>query len=666
MALTYGFYNSVNGDRKYNATQFCDMFDGVINDGVFDNVAGIFGTVPGEGLQVLVKSGRAWFNKTWNYNDASVPLDLDNPDVVFDRIDTVVLEVDARNSGRVNSLKVVKGTPSTNPIAPALTTEDNVYWHPLSNVRVRANTDEILASDITVLVGTSQCPFVTAILQTTNIDVLYANWEKQFLDWFNHLKEVMNDNVVTNLQNQIDNCVKTANKATTAQAQSGSDDTKWMTPLKTKQAIANLGIIPYYKGRVSTKNTASGIVVANWFEPIAKVMVDDDDLNAAIATAKRVNVSSYAAIYFKNKELRLSAGGQISKLTISGVSNVATLTASTTETNVIYFLAGTGLTQTLYKKTVGAGSVSNVINVSGSYYGWSLDPYRAPADTWVVSASPDRTYNNRSGRWIIMGYNVSAKTLSNFTIPVQSGYNDGGGLLCYRRGRALCQCIENQTSYIYFLNLDTNTFTLLDQFSTGVNPKGFSDPSSNYLYYWYQNGTLLVIKGYNQSGVNVVNKNVTLDANTNYATYNNPIHVPVRSYFYFLPSSSNGKRILAISSTGATSFVPSPSTNFGPSVQDSLFNTAYDGSEEIAVGPVNGYETYLWNVATGKWNYLTDGGVLNGYYEQGANSIYTVLKKGDYILAKASKNYLWMLYNIKAPRISGAYSITPPAATEWE
>ena len=39
MALTCGFYNSVDGDRKYDATQFASLFDGVITDGVVAAVA---------------------------------------------------------------------------------------------------------------------------------------------------------------------------------------------------------------------------------------------------------------------------------------------------------------------------------------------------------------------------------------------------------------------------------------------------------------------------------------------------------------------------------------------------------------------------------------------------------------------------------------------------
>ena len=70
MAFTCGFFNSQNGDRKYNAEQMASIFDGLIKDGVYDTVGDIFAVTPGTGMQVRVGSGRAWFAHTWNNNDA--------------------------------------------------------------------------------------------------------------------------------------------------------------------------------------------------------------------------------------------------------------------------------------------------------------------------------------------------------------------------------------------------------------------------------------------------------------------------------------------------------------------------------------------------------------------------------------------------------------------
>ena len=65
MALTYGFYNSQNGDRTYDAADISSIFDGV-NDGVFMSIGDAFIVSAANGMQVTVGSGRA-SDHTWTY-----------------------------------------------------------------------------------------------------------------------------------------------------------------------------------------------------------------------------------------------------------------------------------------------------------------------------------------------------------------------------------------------------------------------------------------------------------------------------------------------------------------------------------------------------------------------------------------------------------------------
>ena len=52
MALTYGFYNSQNGDRMYDATDISSIFDGIIKDGVFMSIGDAFIVSAAIGMQV--------------------------------------------------------------------------------------------------------------------------------------------------------------------------------------------------------------------------------------------------------------------------------------------------------------------------------------------------------------------------------------------------------------------------------------------------------------------------------------------------------------------------------------------------------------------------------------------------------------------------------------
>lgn len=236
MAFTCGFFNSQNGDRKYNAEQMASIFDGLIKDGVYDTVGDIFAVTPGTGMQVLVGSGRAWFDHTWNNNDAQYPLTITAADVSLPRYDAVVLETNHSDTVRTNRLRVLTGTPASTPIKPTMTSTANVKQHPLAYIKVTAGATAITQSMIEVVVGTSECPFVTGIIETAQIDALFQQWNGEFNAWFDNLKAQLSDNVVANLQKQIDEKVAKADVATAADIDAGTSNTKWVTPKGLKDA----------------------------------------------------------------------------------------------------------------------------------------------------------------------------------------------------------------------------------------------------------------------------------------------------------------------------------------------------------------------------------------------------------------------------------------------
>lgn len=203
MAVTYGFYDSLNHDRLYNAQQMSAIFDGIINDGVFMSVGNQFHTVAGTGMQVIVKSGRAWFDSTWTLNDAEYPLSIDAADVLLTRIDAVVLEVNSEVATRANTIKVVKGTPASTPAKPTLTNTATIHQHALAYVTVAKNITAITNSMIEIVVGKTETPYVTAILQTTDITDLFNQWEDYFQTWFDNVRSTLDGDVALNLQNQI-------------------------------------------------------------------------------------------------------------------------------------------------------------------------------------------------------------------------------------------------------------------------------------------------------------------------------------------------------------------------------------------------------------------------------------------------------------------------------
>lgn len=225
MALTFGFYNSLNGDRKYNADQFGQIFDGIINDGVFMSIGDHLMVSSGGGMVVYVGTGRAWFNSTWTRNDAILPLTLEQSEVLLNRIDAVILEVDTNADVRANSIKILKGTPASEPTKPLMIQENGLYQYPLAYVTVNQGVTSITQAEIENAIGLTETPFVTGILETMDISSLVAQWETEwsnFLDditessitfeesqqeafntWFETIKGQLSEDAAGNLQNQI-------------------------------------------------------------------------------------------------------------------------------------------------------------------------------------------------------------------------------------------------------------------------------------------------------------------------------------------------------------------------------------------------------------------------------------------------------------------------------
>lgn len=254
MAFSFGFYNSFNHDRKYNSIQISMIFDGIISDGIYATIGeAMVVKATSEDNVVVVGPGRGWFDHTWNYNDADLPVNAPISDVLLKRIDALVIDINANENHRENKIVWVQGTPSSNPVRPTMINTLERHQYPLCYVERKPNVEKILQEDITNMVGSSECPFVTGILQTINIDELLLQWKdqwaqfvityektadewmddqkadftayytefkrqmdafeaasgKEFNDWFASIQDIFDGSVAGNLQNEIDQITET-------------------------------------------------------------------------------------------------------------------------------------------------------------------------------------------------------------------------------------------------------------------------------------------------------------------------------------------------------------------------------------------------------------------------------------------------------------------------
>ena len=180
MSLTSGFFDSFNEDRKYNSLQFSSIFDGIISDGIYATYGDYFLVSPVSGMNIKVGTGRAWLDHTWTLNDADYPMTVEDAEVVLKRIDTVIIEVDRSNSGRINRLRILKGTPASTPVAPQLTKTESLKQYPLADILVKPNATEIVAADITNRIGTKDLPWVAGIIDHVSAEELVQQWRIEF------------------------------------------------------------------------------------------------------------------------------------------------------------------------------------------------------------------------------------------------------------------------------------------------------------------------------------------------------------------------------------------------------------------------------------------------------------------------------------------------------
>jgi len=182
MAFKCGFFNAKNGDRKYNADDMMNPIKGIVSDGIVADDAYSDGlqVQAYEGLEVVVKKGYGKFHNKWCELDADMIITVPTPHVTETRIDSIVIKIDTSDSIRNGFLEYRQGTT----VAPELERNDSVMEYRLANITVAPNVTEITQADIEDTRPTSECGFVTNLLQNSDITATYAQWKSQFDEWY--------------------------------------------------------------------------------------------------------------------------------------------------------------------------------------------------------------------------------------------------------------------------------------------------------------------------------------------------------------------------------------------------------------------------------------------------------------------------------------------------
>lgn len=321
MSVTYGFYNSLNGDRRYNAEQISSIFDGLIVDGVFASIGTAFAVEAAGGLTINVGIGRAWFNHTWTLNDSILPLTAPESEVLLDRIDAVVLEVNSMESVRKNSIKIVAGTPSSEPVRPTLENEVNVHQYPLAYIYRKFGSTVITQADITNMVGTDSTPFVTGIIQTISLDELLGQWQAQldqfvaneeadFSEW-REQKRIEFDNWQAAQENTFNNWANNQMASEEEWIQSMQNTfLSWFDNLKTQLSGDVAGNLQLQIDKEEVKR-----ILLSGFADGSKVFNEDGTVITSTADDGRTLVKSFTNNFLTmTTVLKSSEGGEIARM----------------------------------------------------------------------------------------------------------------------------------------------------------------------------------------------------------------------------------------------------------------------------------------------------------------------------------------------------------------
>ena len=200
MAQRYGFFNSVNNDRVYDASDVANFLSKFFTNGIFNNSLAVSSN---DNMTVSVAIGSANINGYAYENTEVLTLDIDEADSTLSRIDSVICRLDLTN--RQINVMILQGNYATTPSQPSITRTGTIYDLRLANISVPAGATRITADMITDTRFTNDCGNVVGTVQQIDTTDVFKQYETYFNNWFKTLEDELSENQAGNLQNQINN-----------------------------------------------------------------------------------------------------------------------------------------------------------------------------------------------------------------------------------------------------------------------------------------------------------------------------------------------------------------------------------------------------------------------------------------------------------------------------
>ena len=189
MAVEFGYFNSKNGDRKYNADDMSKYFTGLIGRGVLQNYADKYEVLEYEGMSIIVSPGKAYFSDgKYIENTTDYVMAIEPADVILNRIDRIVLQNNKNEEVRAASIVYKKGEPATQPTEPPLINTDDIEELSLALIKVDKLTENITQAEITNTIPDSEvCGYVTGLIDQIDTSDLYNQYQSAYAQNLSYL-----------------------------------------------------------------------------------------------------------------------------------------------------------------------------------------------------------------------------------------------------------------------------------------------------------------------------------------------------------------------------------------------------------------------------------------------------------------------------------------------
>ncbi len=200
MAQKYGFFNSVNHDRTYDASDVAKYISNFFTNGIFNNSMQV---TANNNMTVSVAVGNANINGyAYELTDNALVLDIDDSDSELGRVDSVIIRLDLTN--RQITTQILQGSYASTPSQPSITRTGNIYDLRLANINVPAGATRITQDMITDTRLSSDCGNVVQAVQYLDTDDIFLQYQTAWNNWFANIQDQLDDNQAGHLQNEID------------------------------------------------------------------------------------------------------------------------------------------------------------------------------------------------------------------------------------------------------------------------------------------------------------------------------------------------------------------------------------------------------------------------------------------------------------------------------